>query len=69
MSRDERSKEQNKKIAFKRLVENEKFTSWLRLEAAARLQGHRDLEAKIEEMMKPENIKIEVGDGENWEEK
>lgn len=69
MSRDERSKEQNKKIAFRRLIESKKFKSWARLEVAARLQGHRDLEAKIEEMIKPENIKIEVGDPKNWEEK
>jgi protein subunit release factor B len=67
LSRDERSKEQNRKIAFRRLVESDKFKAWLRLEAAARLQGYRDLEDKIDELMKPENIKVEIGNGESWE--
>ena len=65
-SREERSQAQNKKIAFKRLVENKKFQIWLRVEASARLEGHRDLEHKIEAMVKPPHIKIEVFKDGDW---
>lgn len=65
-SRSERSQTQNKKIAFRRLVESKTFKLWIRVESAARLQGYRDAEAKVKKMMRPENIKVEVGDGQKW---
>lgn len=63
-SRDERSQAQNKKLAFRRCVESKEFQVWLRLEAAARLKGYADLEARIDEMMRPENLVIETYDPE-----
>jgi protein subunit release factor B len=59
---DERFQHQNKKIAFRRCVESKEFQSWLKLESAAKLQGYRDAEQKVEEMMKEENLKVEYYD-------
>jgi DNA topoisomerase IA len=50
---------QNQKLAFQRLVKTKKFQNWLRVESAARMQGFADMEAKIDKLMRPENLKIE----------
>ena len=63
-SREERSQPQNRKIAFRRCVESYQFKAWLRAEAAARLQGHKNLATKIDELMKPENLAITTYDPE-----
>lgn len=61
---DERQQAQNKKIAFHRMVESRTFQSWVKMQAAARLQGFRDAEAKVERDMSPENLKVEFFDPE-----
>lgn len=62
-SREERTQGRNKKIAFKRLVESEKFKNWHRLKSAYALKGIQDfkkeVERKVSEQMKPENLTIE----------
>jgi protein subunit release factor B len=58
-SRSERSQHQNKKLAFKHLLETKKWKIWHKLECAARLQGIVDIQRKVDEMMKEENLKIE----------
>ncbi|MFH0848701.1 MAG: peptide chain release factor-like protein [archaeon] len=62
-SREERSQIQNKKIAFRRMIETKKFQTWVKVQASARLAGFADVEAKVKAAMEPGNIKIEVGDG------
>lgn len=60
--RDERYQPVNKQNAFTRCVNNPKFKTWLKLEISKR-QGDEDLvRRKVEDMMKPENIKIEYYD-------
>ena len=53
----------NKKEAFKRLVESKKFQTWHKLEAARISYGkdklEREVNAWVDEQMKPENLKIE----------
>lgn len=67
-SREERSQTQNRKLAFERLVASKEFKIWLRVEAAARMQGYRDAKAKVEELMKPANLLIEGVDKDGeWE--
>lgn len=56
---DERTQEQNKKIAFRRLVDSPKFKLWVKMEAAAKQLGYQDLERKLEDSLKPQNLKIE----------
>lgn len=63
-----RSQAQNKKEALKRLTESKKFKAWLRLEVAARMQGYRNTEEKIDEMMRPENMKVEAMENGKWTE-
>lgn len=64
-SREERSQVQNKKKAFRRMVESEKFKSWHRRKAAKCMMDHAELERKVDEMMRPENLLIEEIDGDS----
>jgi len=57
--RETRKQGRNKKIAFKRMVESEKFQKWLRM-AVSRSEGH--LDASVDEAMRPCNLKIETFD-------
>lgn len=56
---DERTQGQNKKIAFKRMADSDKFKVWMKTHTAMLLQGYRDAEQKVEEMMKEENLKVD----------
>lgn len=56
---DERVQSQNKKLAFRRMIESKEFQAWLKTHTAAKLQGYRDAEHKVEEMMQEKNLKIE----------
>lgn len=61
---DERQQHQNKKIAFKRMVETKEFETWRRLEAA-RLSGELDeMKKRVEQEMR--NIKVEVREDGVW---
>ena len=59
VSRSERSQHANKKIAFNKMANSKKFKDWVRIHSAAVEQGFRDVEHKVDEMMKPQNLKIE----------
>ncbi len=61
--RDERSQLQNKKNAFERCVNSDIFQKWFRVECAKRLGQLADLDAKVDEMMRPHNLKIETVEG------
>lgn len=66
-SREERSQLQNKKNALKRMGQHPKFLAWVKKEAA-RLSGEKTVEERIEEMMRPENLKFEVrNENGKWE--
>lgn len=58
-SRNHRSQEQNRKAAFERLTSSVKFQSWLKATTAAVEQGFRDIEAKVDADMSPENIRVD----------
>jgi hypothetical protein len=58
-SREERSQTQNRKNALRRLVEHPRFKLWVKMKAAAILQGFRDVEHKVEMLMRPANLKVE----------
>lgn len=61
-SRTHRSKEQNKKAALHRLAKSKKFLDWVKVQAAAIEEGYRNIEQKVEEMTKPENLEVEYFD-------
>ena len=65
-SREERTQGANKKIAFNRLVNCKTFKLWHKMATARAMMGRREWEEKIkrqvEEMMKPENLRVEAYD-------
>ena len=58
-SETHRTQLQNKKTAFERLINSDKFKRWHKLEVAKRLGNVVSVEEKVEEMMHPDNIKVE----------
>jgi protein subunit release factor B len=61
-ARDERSFDQNRKNAFLRLVDSQKFKTWHKIETARRLGRTLDIEAMVQQSMKAENLLVEVKD-------
>ncbi len=63
---EEKSKSKNFKMAFKRLTEHKKFKTWLKLKASEMMLDQNEIEKEIdrrvEQAMKEENIKIEYFD-------
>lgn len=66
---EHKSREQNKKAAWRRLSENPKFRAWLHLESA-RVSGQlAEVERWVEDQMRPHNLKVERRDDEGlWTE-
>ena len=67
-SREERSQAQNKKKAFRRMVEHPKFKIWMS-EKTIEYDTKKTLEKRVEEAMAPKNIKIEVRENNVWVER
>lgn len=58
VSSEERSQLQNKKLAFKRMIETPEFKSWMRIQL-----GHDALLiAEVERELWPDRLKVEVKD-------
>ena len=57
--KEHKSQTQNKKAAFKRLVETPEFKKWHRIKVAEHLYGKDLIEKQLERWMRPENLKIE----------
>jgi protein subunit release factor A len=66
--REERSQLQNKKKAFRRMIEDKKFQLWINRRAYEEIKG-KTIRQVVEEQMKPENLKVEVVDEDGrWKE-
>jgi protein subunit release factor A len=59
-SEAQRSQHQNRVDALKKLAAHPKFRAWCHAESRARIEGYSSLVTKVEEMMKPHNLKIEI---------
>lgn len=59
-----RSREANMREAFKTLIESKTFVTWMKMETSERILNGRSIREKVNEMMRPENLKIEVIKGE-----
>lgn len=57
--RDGRDQAKNKKEAFRKLAETKEFKRWMKGEVARRLGISREIDAKVDTMMSPENLKVE----------
>ncbi len=62
-SREERSQEQNKKNAFRRMATSDKFKQWYKIRACYILKGISDIEKEVnrivDEQMQDKYLKIE----------
>jgi protein subunit release factor B len=67
--RDERSQEQNKKNAFIRMTQTPTFQTWIKMKASGKIYTEAQIEKDVEEMMRPENLKVEYGGGGKWNDK
>lgn len=54
-----RTQLQNKKAAFERLINSDKFKSWHKAECARQMGNEISVEEKVDQMMHPDNLKIE----------
>ena len=60
---DSKSRIQNKKTAFKRLTDNPKFKSWLKIKSI----HEEEIQALVKEAMRPDNLKVETFKDGKWE--
>lgn len=65
-SEEGRSKEQNKKRAFRRMAESDTFQKWCRIEAARQLGQLKDIERKVNKEMR-QNVRVEYRMSGKWE--
>lgn len=64
-SREQRSQEQNKRTAWRRMAESKQFQTWAKIQAARmcdRLSGRKPIEAVVEELMDEKNLRVDVKD-------
>jgi protein subunit release factor A len=65
-ARDSRDQYRNKRSAFRRMAESEKFQKWAKLKAQE-LVNKRSIDDIVEELMSPYNLLIETRDeGGKW---
>lgn len=65
-SDDTRSQHSNKRIAFERMAETEKFKTWHRLECARRMGDEVKIRDAVEDALKPWNIREEIQVDGKW---
>lgn len=65
-SREERSFEQNRRNAFRRLVKSPRFKVWLALETGRRTGEAARIEAAVQRAMDPRYLKVEVKHDDRW---
>jgi hypothetical protein len=58
-SREERYQHMNRKIALQRLADSKEFRRWAKVHAAVIEEGHRDVEEKVSQMLRPINLRVE----------
>jgi len=59
-SDDTRSQHRNKRIAFRRMAESEKFTTWHKLESARVMGKFQDIEEQVDRSMGGANLRVEL---------
>jgi hypothetical protein len=65
-ARDSRTQGENKKAAFLRLVNSQKFKTWHRIQCGISVDGFDRMERQLEEWMRPQNFLIEVKKNGKW---
>jgi len=65
-SQDQRSLEQNKKKAFRRMLETQEWKKWHRIKSAEMLGIMETVEERVEKAMELKNLKIEINKEGKW---
>jgi protein subunit release factor B len=65
-SQDQRSREQNQRVAFRRLLRTRNWTVWFSKEKAIQMGTALRAEEWVEEMMNDKYLKIEVKEDGKW---
>lgn len=69
-SREHKSQLQNRRAAWRRMAETPEFRRWVNreagMDAAAKAELERKINAAVERQMRPENLLVEVREGPNW---
>jgi protein subunit release factor B len=60
--RNHKSQGMNKREAFARMTRTDKFKKWVRIKSAGKQKDTIDIEAWVEDQMKPWNLKVELGE-------
>ncbi len=63
-AQEHKSQLQNKKAAFTRLVETDEFKKWHRIKVSEKIYGKQEIDKKLDEWMREDNIKTETIDPE-----
>ena len=58
--REERSQEQNKRSALRKLAADPKFQLWCRMQYAAKKEGYDSMARKVDQAMADHNLRIEI---------
>ena len=66
VSDDTRSQHQNKRIAFQRMAESDRFKSWHKIECARVTGALQIAKENTDRAMREHNLKVEVFDGKKW---
>lgn len=61
-SREERSQEQNKKNAFRRMVASDNFQRWIKIKTIFTSNIRREVDKKVDEWMQDKYLKFEYGE-------
>jgi protein subunit release factor A len=63
---EERSLRQNLKNALSRLIKNEKFKNWIKIQASKTAHSMYEIQKKVDESMMLENLKVEHFKNGKW---
>jgi protein subunit release factor A len=58
---EEKSRDKNLRNAFKRLTENKKFKTWLKIKTSELMNDSYSIEEQVNNAMREENLKVEYG--------
>lgn len=57
---EHRTQLQNEKVAWRKMASHPKFQLWCKMQLAAKEQGFRDMERKVDSMLMEKNLKVEL---------
>lgn len=65
-AREHRTQGQNKKAAFRRMIETKEFKKWHRIKTAIMLGLVMEVEEKVDQLMDKKNIRVQVRQNGKW---